>query len=367
MAKKKLSVAILGSRGIPNRYGGFEALAEELAVRLAALNYHVLVYTSGDHPVKSKLWNGVQRVLVPDPEKKLGTFGQFIYDLNSNRRSQAEDLDIVLHLGYTSDSVWYRLWKKNCIHIVNMDGQEWKRSKYNRFVRAYLRLAERLATRRSHFLVADSPEIEKYLLEKYTVPVRYIAYGAEIPATFHLNVLKEWGLVAGRYDLVVARMEPENNIEMAIRAKLGSGDQIPLLIFGNDNKYRRKLQKIFAGKDIIRFCDGVYDRTKLDSIRHFSRLYLHGHSVGGTNPSLLEAMACSCRIVAHDNPFNRYVLSGEAVFYPSVKELTRIFLEYENLDFRPMMNDNLDRIRKVYNWERVTALYDKLFSDATGL
>ncbi|MCU0369916.1 MAG: DUF1972 domain-containing protein [Bacteroidales bacterium] len=367
MDRRSLSVAILGSRGIPNRYGGFEAFAEELGAGLAARGHRVMVYTVSDHPVRDEYWKGVKRVLVSNPERKLGTFGQFIYDLNCNLHSRKEPIDIILHLGYTSDSVWYWLWKKNCVHIVNMDGQEWKRSKYNRPVRAFLRLAERLATIRSNRLVADSPEIERYLQSKYKVPVSYIAYGARVPADFAPEMLREWGLRPGGYDLVVARMEPENHIEQAIVAKIASENPLPLVIVGNANKYKSILQARYDQQENIRFPDAIYDQEKLNSLRHFSRLYIHGHSVGGTNPSLLEAMACGCRIVAHANPYNRYVLGEEACYFSSSAELSAYFNNFDAWPFNRLVSQNLARIRKEYNWEMITDAYEELFYDATGI
>jgi glycosyltransferase involved in cell wall biosynthesis len=366
MDKKTLSVAILGSRGIPNRYGGFEAFAEELSLRLVSRGHRVLVYTVSGHPVKEENWKGVRRILIKNPENKLGAFGQFIYDLRCNLHSRREKPDIVLHLGYTSDSVWYRLWPKKSVHIVNMDGQEWKRSKYNRPVRAFLKLAEKLATLRSHWLVADSAEIEKYLHEKYEMPVRYIAYGAKAPAAYSPELIGDWGLSRTNYDLVVARMEPENNIEMAIQAKIASESRIPLVIVGNANKYKRFLQEKYGRHEIIRFLDAVYNEEKLNNLRHFSRIYVHGHSVGGTNPSLLEAMACGCRIVAHQNPFNELVLGDEARYYSSQTELTGLFMSFRPADFEKLITQNLVKIRQEYNWDAITDAYEKLFYDATG-
>jgi len=364
MDKKILSVAILGSRGIPNRYGGFEACAEELGARLVKHGHQVVVYTIDDHPVKDDYWQGVKRVLISNPERSLGTFGQFLYDFHCNRHSRKENFDIILHLGYTSDSVWYWLWAKNSVHIVNMDGQEWKRSKYKRPVRAFLRLAERLATLRSRWLVADSVGIEKYLLEKFHVPVRYIAYGAKIPGSFSSDNLKDYGLSPFEYDLIIARMEPENNIEPAIEAKIASGDKEPLVIVSNANKYKRVLKEKYGQLEAIRFMDAIYDKVKINNLRHFSRIYVHGHSVGGTNPSLLEAMACGCRIVAHNNPFNGSVLGEEAFYYSSQSELTTFFTNFSTGLYDKLIEWNLQKIRQEYNWDAVSDAYERLFFDA---
>lgn len=366
MDKRTLSVAILGTRGIPNRYGGFEACAEKIGPRLAERGHRVAVYATSDHPFREDHWQGVRIIRARNPERWLGTFGQFIYDYHCNRHSRGENFDIILHLGYTSDSVWYRLWAKHAVHIVNMDGQEWKRAKYNRGVRLFLRYAERLATRRSRWLVADSGEIEKYLREKYAVPVRYIPYGADIPVRYAEQTPGEWGLAAGRYDLVIARMEPENNIEMAIMAKLAATDPIPLVIVGNNNGYKRRLVKKYGHQQQIRFLDAVYDPEKINSLRHFSRIYVHGHSVGGTNPSLLEAMACGCRIVSYHNVFNAWVLGEKAFYYQSPAGLAALFSTFDAGQYEEMIGRNLEKIREEFNWESVTRAYEKLFYDAIG-
>ena len=367
MDRRTLSVAILGSRGIPNRYGGFEACAEELGTRLAMRGHRVVVYTMKDHPVKEQYWQGVKRVMKPNPERIFGSFGQFIYDFHCNRHTRKEDTDIILHLGYTSDSIWYWLWKKKTVHMVNMDGQEWRRKKYNRPVRAFLRYAERLATLRSQWLVADSKEIESYLLRKYPLPVRYIPYGAIVPESFSPGESNNQGLAPHQYDLIIARMEPENNIQMAIEAKLRSQNTEPLVIVSNENAYKRFLKKKYEGQELIKFADAIYDQEKINSLRHFSRIYVHGHSVGGTNPSLLEAMACGCRIVSHRNPFNEYVLGEDAYYYSDQPDLTALFNDFNETNYAGFVAQNLGKIRKEYNWDAVTDAYEKLFLDAVGI
>ncbi len=364
MKSKKLSIGILGSRGIPNNYGGFEAFAEELSVRLSARGHEVKVYTVKEHPLKDRIWKGVERVLVNNPEVSLGTSGQFLYDLYCNLHSRKAAFDIVLHLGYNSDSVWYWLWPRKSVHLVNMDGQEWKRSKYSGPVRSFLKFAERLATRRQTWLVADSRVLEKYFRKKYKNPVYYIAYGAEIPDYFDPDVPASYNLEKNRYDLVIARMEPENQIEPIIRAKLLAKDGIPLVIFGNDNKYRQYLNKKYGTEEMIRFMEAEYRKDRINSLRHYCRYYVHGHSVGGTNPSLLEAMACSCLIIAHKNPFNEAVLGSDALYFSSEDELGGIFKHSIPEEIKIWAGHNLDKIRNEYNWESVTYAYENLFLNA---
>jgi len=366
MTKDKLSIAILGSRGIPNRYGGYEVCAQELGIRLVEHGHQVTVYCGHDHPVKDKIWQGITREIIVNPEKKTGTVGQFIYDLNCNLHSRKNKFDIVLHLGYTSDSIWCWLWTKKSIHLVNMDGQEWKRLKYSQSIRRFLKYAERLATKRSKYLVADSHPIEKYLAEKYNKPIRYIAYGAAIPVSISHAVPERYGLKSKQFDLLLARMEPENNIEMAIEAKLFSKDNIPLVIIGNKNKYKTQLINKFGNQAVIKFEDAIYESEKVNSLRYHCRYYIHGHSVGGTNPSLLEAMACSCVILAHKNPFNKSVLGEDAFYFDSRKELSEAFLRPFPDAYHKWVSNNLVKIRNEFNWDNITKQYEKLFLDAVN-
>lgn len=360
---ERLSIAILGSRGIPNRYGGFEACAAELAARLVKKGHRVVVYTGSDHPVKAAMVKGVERRLIFNPERWLGASGQFVYDLLCNLDSRKDRFDIILHLGYTSDSIWFRWWAPGSRHVVNMDGQEWKRAKYSRPVKAFLHRAERMATLRACSLVADSPVIMDYLAQAYPVPVTYIPYGAEIPAQVAIGPAD---LVPGGYDLILARMEPENNIDMAIRAKIDAKDPVPLVIIGNENKYKRRLKRLYGHHRNIRFRAAVYETDVINAIRHHSRLYIHGHSVGGTNPSLLEAMACSCAIAAHDNPFNRSVLGEDGRYYKDVFQLQELFSGHNAEAYSGFIRRNLEKIHARYNWDMVTDSYEQLFTDAAA-
>jgi glycosyltransferase involved in cell wall biosynthesis len=361
---RKLTIGILGSRGIPNLYGGYEEVAGELGARLVERGHAVSVYTAHNHPMKDKYWRGIRRILINNPETRLGTFGQFLYDLYCNLDSRKRNFDIVLHLGYTSDSLWYRFWPKKYIHLVNMDGMEWKRSKYKKPVQRFLRYAEKLATKRAKFLIADSIPIQDYLEGKYKVPVRFIAYGADIPKYFSEDVPKSFDLKPGGYDLIIARIEPENNIEKAIKAKIESGDKIPLVIIGNNNQFKKYLMDLYQHKSIIFFTDPIYDKKAIDSLRKYCRFYIHGHSVGGTNPSLLEAMACGCNIIAHSNPFNRSILQEDAFYFSAENELKKIFETPQTADFQKRKGNNFSKLKEQYNWETISDQHEKLFMEA---
>ena len=360
----KLKIAILGTRGIPNRYGGFEECAEKLSVRLASKGHQVAVYTDAAHPVREKQWKGVERILKENPEHWMGTAGQFFYDLRCNLNSRHRAFDIILHLGYTSDSVWQQLWPSESVHIVNMDGLEWQRSKYSRPVRGFLKYAEKLAAKKADWLVADSLPIMEYLEKNYNKPIRHIAYGADIPETIDEKVPSEFGLINRDYDLIVARIIPDNNIEMILKAREKGKDRTPLMILCNRNRMMNELKEKYSHLDFINFHGPVYEKSKVSSLRFHCRYYIHGHSAGGTNPSLLEAMACSSPVIAHDNPFNRAVLGPDAQYFGSAEALADILEGNPREDINKHIQNNLQKVKDVYNWDAISHAYEKLFYES---
>jgi len=175
-----MKIAILGTRGVPNYYGGFEQFAEFFSVYLVEQGHEVYVYNSHNHPYQEKTFHGVNIIHQKDPEHKMGTFGQFIYDYNCILDSKKRDFDIILQLGYTSNSIWFFLLPKKPIIITNMDGLEWKRTKYSRPVKQFLKFAERLAAVNSDYLISDSLGIKKYLAEKYAGHMVINIYGDNV-------------------------------------------------------------------------------------------------------------------------------------------------------------------------------------------
>ena len=357
-----MKIGILGTRGIPNAYGGFEQFAQHLAKGLVAKGHDVSVYNSSNHPYKESTWNGVHIIYCNDPERKIGTAGQFIYDYNCLRDARKRQFDVLLQLGYTSSSVWHRFWPKNATNIVNMDGLEWKRAKYNKLTRRFLKWAEKLAADYGDVLIADSIGIKEYISKEYQKEAFYIPYGADIPDSFSESVITNFQLEKNQYLLLIARMEPENNIETVILGYLQSPQPYPLVIIGStENKYGQFLLKKYASNS-IRLPGAVYDQVTINALRHYSVLYFHGHSVGGTNPSLLEAMACGCNIAAHDNVFNRAILADSAFYFSSAEDVKNIIHQALNNSLAiDRKHQNLEKIRKTYNWEKIIDDYENIF------
>lgn len=363
-SKKAIGVAILGSRGIPNQYGGFEQFAEKLSVGLAETGMQVWVYCSHTNPCKDTIWKGVHRIRCFDPEPWLGQAGQFIYDLNCILDARHRNFDIIYQLGYTSSSVWHGLLPRHPKIITNMDGLEWQRSKYSKPVQGFLKKAEQWAVKSSHLLVADSPAIRDYIAGKYNKVPEYIAYGADIPDLPNKTLLSPLGLLPGAYYLVIARIQPDNNLDMIIQGFLKAKTEHPLVVVGNiQDAYARKLVQTYAS-DSIRFAGGIYDKPLLDALRHYCRMYFHGHSAGGTNPSLLEAMAASAPVCAHDNLFNRAVLQQDALFFKQAADIAGR-LNQNDAGFLKLLKNyaekNRAKINDTFSWEKIVDAYVNLF------
>lgn len=360
-----MKIAILGTRGVPNYYGGFEQFAEFFSVYLVEKGHEVYCYNSHNHKYQEKTFHGVNIIHQYDPEYKYGTFGQFIYDYNCIMDSRKRDFDIILQLGYTSNSIWCFLLPKRPVIVTNMDGLEWKRSKYSRPVQQFLKFAERLAAVSSDYLVADSLGIQRFLKQQYNKESTYIAYGAYPFSNSDESVLKEYDVVKGNYNMIMARFEPENNLDMVLEGvALNTEDQTTILVIGNHNtKYGDYLKTKFKSNTNIRFVGGIYNLEHLNNLRFFSNLYFHGHSVGGTNPSLLEAMASQALIAAHNNDFNKGVLKENAFYFSNaseVKTLLNTINKSNNLHF---IKNNYDAIVKDFNWKKINDDYLQLFEE----
>jgi glycosyltransferase involved in cell wall biosynthesis len=359
----------MGTRGIPNFYGGFEQLAEHLAPGLVLAGHEVTVYNSHNHPYQGEEWEGVRIIHCYDPEYILGSAGQFVYDLNCILDARKRDFDVILQLGYTSSSVWGPLFPPGAMIIYNMDGLEWQRSKYSRMARRFLLYAEKLAVRYSDFYVTDSPVIQSYFRDKYKIRSEYIAYGADLFPTADESVLNDYKVGAGDYYLLMARMEAENNIGTILEGFIRSKTERKILVVGNiSNKFGRKLQAHFSDDPRIVFTGGIYEQRTIHALKFYSRMYFHGHSTGGTNPSLLEAMASKALIAAHDNAFNREVLGKDALYFSSSAEITRL------VDTTPqgkrevsMTRNNREKILRRFNWPEIIEKYEKFILQSLAI
>lgn len=363
-----MRIAILGTRGIPNNHGGFEQFAEYLSQYLVQNNHEVYVYSSHSHPFQQDSWNGVKIIHKWDPENKIGTAGQFIYDLNCIRDSRKRKFDVILQLGYTSSSIWgWYLPKRQSVIVTNMDGLEWRRTKYGKTTKRFLKYAEKLAVKTSDYFVADSLGIQNYLSEQYGLKSTYIPYGAEIFENPDARVINGYGVETGGYNMLIARLEPENNIETILDGHVKSESDIPFLVIGkHETKYGDYLKKKYILHSSIRFLGGIYNTLHLNNLRFFSNLYFHGHSVGGTNPSLLEAMASGALVVAHDNIFNRSILGNDAFYFSGQVEVAEA-LKFEKKNFKLFVDNNMNKVDSQYSWLKINEDYESYLLNCSSI
>ncbi|WP_338358639.1 DUF1972 domain-containing protein [Yeosuana marina] len=360
-----MKIAILGTRGIPNNHGGFEQFAEYFSVFLASHDHDVYVYNSHDHPYQDTNFNGVNIIHSFDPEYKIGTVGQFVYDLNCILDSRKRNFDVILQLGYTSNSIWYWLLPKKAVIITNMDGMEWKRSKYSKKVKKFLKYAEKLAIDSSDYLIADSIGIQKYIAKTYNKPSEFIPYGASVFGEPNERVLADYKVNKHEYCLIIARLEPENNIETIVKGYHNSNVSYPLIIFGTLNEFGEKLQKLYVDDKRIQFVGANYNQGDLNNLRYYSRYYFHGHSVGGTNPSLLEAMASNTLIIANDNVFNKSILGSDAQYFVISKDIENLLngdTSFENKEKVALRNKK--KIENLYDWNIINQAYEEFILSA---
>lgn len=370
--KTSQSLAIIGSRGIPNRYGGFERFTETISTELAKRGHKIYVSCEYNPDAKYNEFKGVILFYFPfKPPKSpfLRIIYEFVYDIYSLFWASRQ-ADYVYMLGYSAALFFFipkilgkKLW-------VNPDGMEWKRSKFNSTVRFLLKLSEKISVFWADQIIADSKEIKKYFDSKYKIDSLFIPYGAyEIPevewdSTKLPDELKH--INAQSYYLVVARLEPENNIKLIIEGYLECKTENPLIIIGDfaDSKYESKINEIIecnnSGDKQVIFTGGIYDLDILNMIRQNCKAYIHGHSVGGTNPSLLEAMISKNLIIAHDNKFNREVCGKFAFYFGANDQLSSVIEKLEfNYDKVFNLRDKVkNRIKDEYNWINVFDEYE---------
>lgn len=355
-----MKIAILGTRGIPNHYGGFEQFAEYLSVGLVKEGHDVTVYNSHTHPHQENEYNGVKIKHIYDPENKIGTAGQFVYDMFCILDTRNQNFDIILQLGYTSSSVFFDLHPKKSLIVTNMDGLEWKRTKYSAKVQKFLQWAESLAAKKSDFLISDSIGIQNYLKNKYNKNSVYIPYGSYVVDSYNESTCSEYGVEKHNYNMLIARLEPENSIEVILDGVVKSQKKSKFLVIGkHETKYGEYLKKKFHDNTNIIFVGGVYDKSKLDDLRCFSNIYFHGHTVGGTNPSLLEAMGSKALICANKNEFNSAILNDDALYFNNSNEVSDIINSVTKINYLTYLENNIKKIKHIYEWDTIIKQYEE--------
>jgi len=361
-----MRIAILGTRGIPNNYGGFEQFTEYLSKGLVKLGCQVTVFNPHFHEFQGNEIDGVAIRKVYCPEDKLGAAAHFIYDYLSLKEALKMDFDIIYEAGYGTSAFSFHLKRKGRPYLLtNMDGLEWKRSKWNWLTKKVMRYAEKLAVKKSDFIIADNIGIQEYFDHTYRRRAYFLAYGADIVNHFDPIFVSQQQLRLYQYYILIARLEPENNVDLIIEAYLNSKEQLPFIVIGNhQTKYGQYLMEKYKNSS-IRFIGGLYDKQALDALRHYAKAYLHGHSVGGTNPSLLEAMASHAFIISHNNKFNSSVLDGNAIFFDDSSSLSGLFNNSDEIiaeNKQRFLVGNIQSIERKYTWDAIINSHYDFFS-----
>jgi glycosyltransferase involved in cell wall biosynthesis len=307
---------ILGIRGLPAAHGGFETFAERLAPWMLENGWDVTVYCQGSETGQrfEDRWNGIHRIHIP--VRRDGPIGTVEFDIAATRDALALP-GVILTLGYNTGflCVWLRLHGRT--NIVNMDGLEWKRAKYSLGAKIYLFINERLAAHAAQRLIADHPAIGDHLATRVDRrKITMIPYGSNAIETADPTLLEPLGLEPRKFLTLIARPEPENSVLEIVEAFSRKPRGVKLVILGNYDRSRPFEAKVLdaAGDEVVR-PGAIYDHAIVASLRYHSIAYIHGHRVGGTNPSLVEALGAGNAIIAHDNPFNRWVAGDAALFF----------------------------------------------------
>lgn len=377
-------LAIIGARGIRN-HGGFETFVGELAPRLAERGHEVYcsVRESREGGM-SQDFPKVRLLTFPLSFPKSYAFGkvfEVLYDSYFVVKCRLFlKCDVVYCLGTASALSLLLTKSSSCKSVVNVDGLEWSRDKFGILARLFLRGSFILSCIGASRLVIDNTRLIEHIPERFRGKAVFIPYGAS-PVDCDMNrsdrlrvdANSALNLVSGDYWLVVARLEPENNIHAIIKAYLLCGSVSPLVVVGGHSSsgYRKMLDNLIEtaqdGKRII-ITGPIYDQERLLSIRCGCKAYLHGHSVGGTNPSLLEAMSSGNAVIAHDNVFNREVCSDTALYFRDASTLAVIMNKREQTpsDFANLGRKAKARVSAHYKWDDVVAEHEELFTGGNG-
>lgn len=365
-----MRIAMLGTRGVPARYGGFETAVEEIGRRLAAAGHDVTVYCRGErHPEPEYL--GMRLVHLPAVKQKaaetLSHTGLSVVHAAA-RKLARHGADAALVFNAANAPLLPVLRAMRIPVATHVDGLEWQRTKWSGTGKRYYLRAERLAVRWSDALIADAKGIQDYYRERYAADSVLIAYGAPILARPDLDKIREAGYEPGEYHLVVARFEPENHVHVAVEGYRASAAAKPLVVVGSApyaDEYTAKLRELAGDDPRIRFLGGIWDQDLLDALYAGALTYVHGHSVGGTNPSLLRAMGAGTATLAWDVVFNREVLGETGRFFGDAQALARL-LEAAEADTGAEADRGTaarKRAAERYVWDDVARAYERLCID----
>lgn len=365
-----MRVAVIGSRGYPIVYSGYETFVRELAERLVRQGVEVTVYCHrGLFRERPAMVNGVHLVYLPTIEKK--NLSQFLHSLQSFLHACRRRCDVVLAVNAANGPFGLLTRLRRLPSAINVDGLEWLRPKWSGLGARYFRWAARQATRFFDRVITDSSAMQRIYRREFGAVSTMIAYGADIPPAADASLLERWRLESRDYYLIVGRLVPDNNADLIVREFLASPSRRKLAVVGGDpygGRYGQALRSL--GDPRLVFTGYVTDAAELAALYQHCFAYLHGHEFGGTNPSLLQALAGGCAVLALDTVFSREVLAGgrHGLFFS--KETGNLCALIADAERRGAVLEDLrgrarERIREAYSWEEIAARYRRLFEELT--
>lgn len=356
------SVFIVGTRGIPANYGGFETLADQLtAQRPKGIRYTVFC-SSRAYKVKVKEYNHAQIRYLPFDANG---FQSMFYD-NLGILLSLRKADVILILG-TSGCFFLPFWRvfTKKPFLIHIDGLEWRREKWNFMAKKLHRFSERMAVKYATEIIADNDEIQNYLQENYKRSSVYIPYGGDhIQKEIHDSGLEEiYPFTRNFYAVKICRIEPENNVHVVLKAfaELDCGLQLVLVGNWKYSKYGQELFEKYHQVRNLHLLDPIYDQKHVDYLRSRAKIYIHGHSAGGTNPSLVEAMHHRLPVFAFDVPFNRYTTEGKALYFRDEKELIHLVESVDDQSLSKVSDELYTVALEKYLWVKISSAYVDLF------
>lgn len=364
MEKKKL--AIIGTVGLPAEYGGFETLASHLVEHLDEA-YDMTVYCSGKHYPRAerpRYYRGARLRYIP---LKANGVQSIPYDTWSILHALFY-ADVLLILGVAGAWIlpFVKLFTRKRI-IISIDGIEWKRDKWSRLAKAYLYWAEGVAVRYSHCDISDNESIQDYTAERYGSLSNVIEYGADHTLEVRPNAedLARYPFLAKPYAFKVCRIEPENNLEMVLEAFSEFGGY-PLVLVGNWAKstFGRNLRAAYRINTNLILLDPIYDQREIDLLRGNASVYIHGHSAGGTNPSLVEAMYLGLPVISFGVCYNRTTTEGKALYFDDAAGLASLLRTTTPAGLEEVGKQMKDIADRRYNWPLIARKYQALVEQA---
>ncbi|WP_336280248.1 DUF1972 domain-containing protein [Cronobacter dublinensis] len=348
-------VAIVGTVGIPACYGGFESLVENLTKYKSEDCQYYVFCSSKHYSNKIKKHNGAELIYIPI---KANGVQSILYDIFSLWKCLFLKVDTILILGVSGCIFlpFFRLINKSKI-ITNIDGLEWKREKWGKGVQKFLKLSESFAVKYSHAIVTDNEAITNYVKDEYNKSSVTIAYGGDHALKSSRNDIN----LKKSYALGLCRIEPENNVELILNAFSSVNEKLKFVGNWDASSYGRSLKSIYSKYDNIELIDPIYDIDQLYILRDGCDKYIHGHSAGGTNPSLVEMMHFGVPIFAFDCEFNRYSTDNKAFYFKDATHLNELIRDNNQKELSDNASYMKNYAQENYTWHRIAAAYEKLY------